>query len=158
MQGDREKEVAKKEEKMRWRKFKKKPVIVEATQWFSLKDLPSIVHPCKREGICKNCGRELKYHGWIETLEGEHIVCPGDWIIRGVTGEYYPVKPEIFEQTYIPLSAIGGQEMEGLLKGKIVVYKDGTYKVVKASWEYENDPDYLVTIPLGNVFVDLVEC
>jgi len=96
---------------MKWRRFRKKPVIIEATQWFSLEDLPDIVHPYKKEGICKNCGGELKYHGWVETLEGGHIVCPGDWIVRGVKGEYYPVKPEIFEETYT--AAEDGQtEME----------------------------------------------
>ena len=36
----------------------------------------------------------------IETLEGEHIATIGDWIIRGVAGEYYPCKPDIFAQTY----------------------------------------------------------
>ena len=39
-------------------------------------------------------------HGWIATLEGGHIVCPGDWIITGVKGEMYPCKPDIFEATY----------------------------------------------------------
>ena len=39
-------------------------------------------------------------HGWIDTLEGGHIVCPSDWIIEGVKGEFYPCKPDIFEQTY----------------------------------------------------------
>jgi hypothetical protein len=41
-------------------------------------------------------------HGWIDTLEGSHIVCPGDWIITGVQGEHYPCKPDIFEATYDP--------------------------------------------------------
>jgi hypothetical protein len=40
-------------------------------------------------------------HGRIETLEGEHIVCPGDMIITGVKGEKYPCKPDIFEMTYL---------------------------------------------------------
>lgn len=39
-------------------------------------------------------------HGWIDTMEGGHIVCPGDWIITGVKGENYPCKPDIFETTY----------------------------------------------------------
>jgi hypothetical protein len=39
-------------------------------------------------------------HGWIDTLEGGHTVCPHDWIITGVTGEKYPCKPHIFEATY----------------------------------------------------------
>ena len=36
----------------------------------------------------------------IETLEGDHQARVGDWIIRGVAGEYYPCKPDIFEKTY----------------------------------------------------------
>jgi hypothetical protein len=36
----------------------------------------------------------------IKTLEGEHIASPGDWIIRGVAGEFYPCKPDIFAATY----------------------------------------------------------
>lgn len=37
---------------------------------------------------------------YISTLEGEHRVTPGDWIVRGVKGEHYPVKPDIFAATY----------------------------------------------------------
>lgn len=49
---------------------------------------------------CTHCGNIMNDHGWIDTLEGGHIVCPGDWVITGVAGEYYPCKPEIFEETY----------------------------------------------------------
>jgi len=44
----------------------------------------------------------MHVHGWIDTLEGGHIVCPGDWIITGVAGENYPCKPKIFAATYEP--------------------------------------------------------
>ena len=42
------------------------------------------------------------YNGrpYIATLEGDHLVTPGDWIITGVKGEHYPCKPDIFEATY----------------------------------------------------------
>jgi hypothetical protein len=43
----------------------------------------------------------MHHHGWIDTFEGGHIVCPGDWIITGVKGEVYPC-PDIFEATYDP--------------------------------------------------------
>lgn len=43
----------------------------------------------------------------IETLEGTMKASPGDWIIRGIQGEFYPVKPDIFEATYEP---IGGDQ------------------------------------------------
>lgn len=105
-------------------KFRKKPVVIEATQWFSNGDHPldyggdlsqeerrkngwegDVVryfrHP-KIGGMknCEHCKKTMHEHGWIDTLEGGHIVCPGDWIITGVKGEYYPCKPDIFEMTY----------------------------------------------------------
>ena len=40
----------------------------------------------------------------IPTLEGDHRASPGDWIIKGIKGEFYPCKPDIFEQTYEPSS------------------------------------------------------
>ena len=51
---------------------------------------------------CKHCGNPMHDHGWIDTLEGGHIVCPGDWIITGTRGERYPCKPDVFEATYEP--------------------------------------------------------
>jgi hypothetical protein len=71
-------------------KFRKKPVVIEATQWFKMGDHPEVV--------------EATLSGmpvfWIETLEGGHIVTPADWIITGVKDEHYPCKPDIFEATY----------------------------------------------------------
>lgn len=119
-------------------KFKKKPVIIEATQWFKNGDHPldyskshegfeggklrvctveerkangwegDIVRYFRTpevsgESTCKHCGLAMHEHGWIDTLEGGHIVCPADWIITGVNGEHYPCKPDIFEKTYEPL-------------------------------------------------------
>lgn len=54
------------------------------------------------KATCQKCGNVMHRHGWIDTLEGGHIVCPGDWIITGVQGEHYPCKPDIFEATYQP--------------------------------------------------------
>lgn len=106
-------------------KFRKKPVVIEATQWFKNGDHPhdachlvaaprgqmafksegKVVRYYRHPGVagmtrCKHCGDIMHNHGWIDTLEGDHIVCPGDWIITGVKGEHYPCKPDIFEQTY----------------------------------------------------------
>ena len=55
------------------------------------------------EKPCEHCDQIMHNHGWIDTLEGGHIVCPGDWIITGVKGEHYPCKPDIFEMTYEPV-------------------------------------------------------
>ena len=52
------------------------------------------------EEICPHCKHSNNSHGWIDTLEGGHRVCVGDWIITGVEGEYYPCKPDVFELTY----------------------------------------------------------
>lgn len=87
------------------RRYRKKPVIIHAAQWLRPGDLEEIVEPYRcprRDGDqpCKHCGRLKEDHGWIRTLEGGHIVCPGDYIIRGVEGEHYPCKPQIFEATY----------------------------------------------------------
>jgi len=56
------------------RKFIKKPVVVEAYQ--------------------------TKEQQVIKTLEGDMIASPGDWIVTGIKGEKYPVKPDIFAETY----------------------------------------------------------
>jgi hypothetical protein len=73
-------------------KFRKKPVVIEATQWFKHGDHAEVVpFPSKHE---------LAGKGWVRTLEGDMTVTPGDWIITGVKGEHYPCKPDIFEATY----------------------------------------------------------
>jgi hypothetical protein len=78
-------------------KFRKKPVVIEATQWFKNGD-----HPAVMPGWTYNEVEGKKHFAFIETLEGDHIVTPGDWIITGVKGEHYPCKPDIFEATYEP--------------------------------------------------------
>lgn len=50
--------------------------------------------------LCEYCAANMHSHGWIDTLEGGHTVCPGDFIITGVKGERYPCKPDIFDATY----------------------------------------------------------
>ena len=46
----------------------------------------------------------------IDTLEGTMTAREGDWIIRGVKGEFYPCKPDVFEATYEPVAALGGED------------------------------------------------
>lgn len=76
-------------------KFRKKPVVIEATQWFKDGDHPAVV------GNPQNDPRLSGYYA-IKTLEGWMQVTPGDWIITGVKGEHYPCKPDIFAMTYDP--------------------------------------------------------
>jgi hypothetical protein len=84
-------------------KFRKKPVIIEATQWFKHGDHPA-VYPAVSKGVetwyAEQVGVDSADLGMIDTLEGLHYVTPGDWIITGVKGEHYPCKPDIFEVTY----------------------------------------------------------
>ena len=77
-------------------KFRKKPVVIEAEQFFAGDTygrgciVPNGVYPDTKSST-----------GWsIDTLEGKHEVTNGDWIITGVKGERYPCKPDIFEMTY----------------------------------------------------------
>ena len=116
--------------------FKKKPVVIEAARWFKNGDHPEddptrggttlngelweglIVRYFRRPDVsgdieCKHCGQPMHDHGWIDTLEGGHIVCPGDWIITGVQGERYPCKPNIFAKTYEPVEASTANVPEG---------------------------------------------
>ena len=91
------------------KKYMKKPVVIEAKQWFRYGDHESVTFLAppfdgpKRDDwweLCKKCAEPLASHGWVPTLEGGHIVCPGDWIIKGIQGEFYPCKPGIFKKTY----------------------------------------------------------
>ncbi len=85
--------------------FRKKPVVVSASQWFEVSpERPEVelVRHTAPDRSCEHCGKSIMIHGWIDTLESGHVVCPGDWIITGVKGERYPCKPEIFALTYEP--------------------------------------------------------
>lgn len=105
-------------------RVRKKPVEVDAHQWFKNGDHPDddhhevypgtdcaflsegkVVRYFRRPDVagnaeCSECGTTFHFHGWIDTLEDGHRVCPGDWIITGIEGEMYPCKPGIFEKTY----------------------------------------------------------
>ena len=84
-------------------KYKKKPVEVEAFQYMGdLKDryggwlAPAWAVKALKEGVMYYAGSEL----YIMTLEGDHHVSVNDYIIKGVHGELYPCKPDIFAETY----------------------------------------------------------
>lgn len=76
--------------------YRKKPVVIEAVRWTG----KNIDEVCFFTG---RTGGELMYdHGrlLIKTLEGDMFAETGDYIIKGVAGEFYPCKPDIFAQTY----------------------------------------------------------
>lgn len=76
-------------------KYRKKPVIVEAQQYRGDGD-----NPFGAVCLARCNGRERFGEAHIHTLEGEHIVTVGDFVIEGVKGEHYPCKPDIFDATY----------------------------------------------------------
>lgn len=82
-------------------KYKKKPVIIEALQFksdMSVKDLNDLIDFIGMRNII-DIGRDNLYLT-IRTLEGNMTASSGDYIIKGVQGEFYPCKPDIFEKTY----------------------------------------------------------
>jgi hypothetical protein len=87
-------------------KFRKKPVVIEAVQLThtNVDEVNQFIgHVCDRHfilGTEANLEYE-RYNGlYIITMEGKMLASIGDWIIKGVKGEFYPCKPDIFEQTY----------------------------------------------------------
>ena len=77
------------------RAYRKKPVVVEAVQWTGENhaEICEFIDPEAFE-IIPRVGLV------IHTLEGDHYASPGDYIIKGVNGEFYPCKPDIFAKTY----------------------------------------------------------
>lgn len=86
--------------------FRKKPVVIEAWQFTIPR--PAIMPPWLAEAIDAGTvwgqGGEAPFYT-IRTLEGDHRADAGDWIIRGIKGELYPCKPDIFAATYEPAEA-----------------------------------------------------
>jgi len=83
-------------------KFRKKPVVIEAVSFSSdnfevIEQLQELGFDAVRISYEKQMP-VLK----IDTLEGEMTAQIGDWIIKGVNGEFYPCKPDIFDKTYEP--------------------------------------------------------
>lgn len=76
-------------------KFRKKPVVIESKQWLGT----------NADEIHEFVGPNMSWHPidkglFIHTSEGVMRADAGDWIIKGVKGEFYPCKPDIFEMTY----------------------------------------------------------
>ena len=96
-------------------KYRKKPVVIEAVQWMgvNVREIYEFMH--EKVELKSAMDRvkwdefENSHHGkdWhIKTLEdgpngeAKHIASVGDWIIKGIKGEFYPCKPDIFNATY----------------------------------------------------------
>lgn len=78
-------------------KYRKKPVVIDAEQWLSSSDSWNKI---KEMGCPTEPGEMGSRSFYIPTLEGKMLASEGDWVIKGVNGEFYPCKPDIFEKTY----------------------------------------------------------
>lgn len=107
-------------------KFRKKPALTEATQWFKNGDHPQdrsiliehsdrpatlsegqVVQHFKSLNIpgsrfCPDCGNVMHKHGILNGLNGEETICPGDYILTDRKGRYYSLKAVDFEAQYEP--------------------------------------------------------
>lgn len=81
--------------------FRKRPVVIDAIRWTG--DPTPLIEWA--DGFTPMCSLHFQVGAVvaIPTLEGEMTAQKGDWIIRGVAGEFYPCKPEIFARTYEPV-------------------------------------------------------
>ena len=86
-------------------KFRKKPVLIDALQYG-----PYTAPTMELAMFLDGSGASTTSMGIIiPTLEGDHLAQVGDWIIKGVKGEFYPCKPDIFELTYEPVDPVGAE-------------------------------------------------
>ena len=97
------------------KKYVKRPIVIEAMHWpepgYAVQALPVIawvlenggnaVLYCRDQEACDAGAHHLR----IQTLEGIMEASPGDYIIRGIKGEFYPCKPGIFEASYDEVEA-----------------------------------------------------
>ncbi|MET3657844.1 hypothetical protein [Sporosarcina psychrophila] len=77
------------------KRYRKKPVVIEAVQYNGT--VETIVDFAGFDNTDMDPNESRIY---IKTLEGNMLVSHGDWVIKGIKGEFYPCKPDIFEATY----------------------------------------------------------
>lgn len=94
--SDREHEL---EKALNVHNFRKKPIVIKAIQYTG-KNIDDLLIWAGANNV--RLEEETEPYIYIQTLEGSVMAAPGDWIIRGVSGEYYPCKPDIFAATYEP--------------------------------------------------------
>ncbi len=112
-------------------KYRKKPVIIEAIQYLREENLSSCMDFCP--DMVFNA-KDNEYD--IKTLEGNMKVSKGDYIIKGVQGEFYPCKPDIFEMTY---EKVNGENPE-------IMTKETSLNVIVESL-IEGEASFLMTCP-----------
>lgn len=82
--------------------FQKKPVVIEARRWVG-NNWNEMLAFMRYAGV-KLDERERRIR--VPTMEGAIYAAEGDWIIKGIQGEFYPCKPDIFDQTYEPTQKV----------------------------------------------------
>lgn len=114
-------------------RFRKKPIVIEAVKYAGNGNVeprgavPPWMHNAFADGTLRSTNGNDPLV--VRTLEGDMTVAIGDWIIRGVKGEIYPCKPDIFSATYHPVEASDKIDLTDAVREAIV-----------ASREY--DPDF----------------
>ena len=108
------------------RKYRKKAVVIEAIQFVDTAECAIAINEFMRMDTRIDYADPENPVVKIETQEGTMAASVGDYIIKGVNGEFYPCKPDIFEKTYVAAENSGmsfGQAIEAMKAGKKVARK-----------------------------------
>ena len=143
-------------------RYQSKIIQIEATQWFKNGDHPkddvlrpfedtgeiptepregAVVryfrHPLNGSGtLCPNCMYLINSHGFIDTRQGGHKVCPSDWIITDLqTGETYPCKDDVFQRKYFEIPSAENIPPISECKEQTITLEDFT-RIIKQAREY----------------------
>ena len=108
-------------------KYRKKPVVVEALQYDGF-------HTGQLNVFCgSKIVEPVGSSPFIRTLEGDMTISKGDYVIKGVNGEFYPCKPDIFDKTYEPVA-----EKTGMSFGLAIEAAKKGCKIRRAGWNGKN--------------------
>lgn len=126
-------------------KFTKRPVMIEAIQFADDADTISNISAFinAEEPLVVGWDNAGKAYLKIQTLEGVMTATDGDWIIKGVQGEFYPCKPDIFEKTYSRFA------QSGLSFGQAIEALKGGHRVAREGWNGKGM--FLWLLPAGEV-------
>lgn len=133
-------------------KFRKKPVVIEAMEWTgdNLREITDFtgLHRSAHKWSWDEYKQIVEKGGLkIFTLEGSMMASIGDWIIRGVKGEFYPCKPDIFKQTYEQVEepvepkprTFRVKSAEQIIKW----LKANGYKFINGDWDHDIYPSFV---------------
>ncbi len=97
-------------------RYRKKPVVIDAMRWDGGPEEATIVIDwvIEFEGTARyhEATDDVSESIYVDTLDATAVLSPGDWMVRGVQGEFYPCKPDIFESTYEPEITYSEEDME----------------------------------------------